>query len=119
MFPAGLVSRKQKGKIVDLEWKTNFIKKSVVYKRDIIPVHITGRNTNFFYNLANWRKRLKIKTNIEMLYLADEFYKQGGENLVISFGKPVSYEEISNEKDKSLCAKRIKEIVYSLDGNLS
>ena len=114
MFPAGLVSRKKKGKIVDLEWKNNFIKKSITYKRDIIPVHITGRNTNFFYNLANFRKLLRIKTNIEMLYLADEFYKQCGNNLEISFGKPISWEEVSKEKDKNKSADRIKKIVYQL-----
>ena len=113
MFPAGLVSRKQKGGIRDLEWKNNFIKKAIESNRDIIPVHITGRNTNFFYNLANLRKRLGIKANIEMLYLVDEVYKQRGKNLVVSFGKPVSWEEINKEKDKSKSAKKIKELVYS------
>jgi len=115
MFPAGLVSRKQKKGIIDLEWKTHFIKKAITYKRDIIPVHITGKNSNFFYNLANWRKRLKIKANIEMLYLVDEVFKQGGENLVISFGKPISWEEISKEKDKLKSAQRIKDVVYELN----
>lgn len=121
MFPAGLVSRKFKTGIVDLEWKNHFIKKAVTFKRDIIPVHITGKNSNFFYNLANWRKRLGIKANIEMLYLTDEVFKQRGTNLVISFGKPISWEEISKEKDKSKCAQRIKDIVYELNktGNTS
>jgi len=113
MFPAGLVSRKQKGQIRDLEWKNNFIKKAIESNRDIIPVHINGRNTNFFYNFANLRKRLKIKANLEMLYLVDEVYKQRGNNLVISFGKPVSWEEINNEKDKSKSAQKIKDLVYS------
>ena len=66
-FPAGLVSRKQKGKIIDLDWKKTFLSKAIKYKRDIIPVHIDGRNTNFFYMLANLRKKLGIKANIEML----------------------------------------------------
>ena len=114
MFPAGLVSRKQKRKIVDLEWKNNFIKKAITYKRDIIPVHITGKNTKFFYNLANIRKLLRIKVNIEMLYLVDEFYKQCGNNLEISFGKPISWEDLVKEKDRDKSAGGIKEIVYRL-----
>ena len=114
MFPAGLVSRKQKGGIRDLEWKNNFIKKAIESNRDIIPVHINGRNTNFFYNLANLRKRLGIKANLEMLYLVDEVYKQRGNNLVITFGKPVLWEEINKEKNKSKSAQKIKELVYSL-----
>jgi len=117
MFPAGLVSRKKKGKIVDLEWKNNFIKKAITYQRDIIPVHISGKNSNFFYNLANIRKFLRIKANIEMLYLVDEFYKQRGNNLEISFGKPVSWADIAKDKDRNKSAAMIKEMVYQLKLN--
>jgi len=76
VFPAGLVSRKQKGKIMDLEWKKTFISKATKHQRDVVPVHFTGRNSDFFYNLALWRKRLGIKANIEMLYLVDEMFRQ-------------------------------------------
>lgn len=117
MFPAGMVSRKKKGIIADLEWKKNFIKKAIQHQRDIIPVHITGRNSDFFYNLANWRKRLGIKANIEMLYLADEMYKQKGQNITIQFGKPISWESIKNEGTFSEWAQKIKGMVYDLPKN--
>lgn len=117
MFPAGLVSRKRNGKIADLEWKKNFIKKAIQHKRDIIPVHITGRNSNFFYNLANWRKRLSIKANIEMLYLADEMYKQKGENLTIRFGQPISWEKLTSDVNAHEWAQKIKATVYDLAKN--
>jgi len=117
MFPAGLVSRKRNGKIADLEWKKNFIKKAIQHKRDIIPVHITGRNSNFFYNLANWRKRLGIKANIEMLYLADEMYKQKGENLTIRFGQPISWEKLASDVNAHGWAQKIKATVYDLAKN--
>jgi len=74
-FPAGLCSRKQKGIICDLEWKKNFITKAIEYKRDVVPIYFEGRNSNFFYNLANLRKFLGIKFNIEMMYLPDEMFK--------------------------------------------
>ena len=74
-YPFGLCSRKVKGKIYDLEWKKTFISKAKTYHRDIIPTHISGRNSNFFYNLSNFRKFLGIKAYIEMLYLVNEFYK--------------------------------------------
>ena len=48
VFPAGLVSRKINGTITDLEWKKSFITKAKKYKRDIIPVYIDGKNSNFF-----------------------------------------------------------------------
>ena len=44
IFPAGLVSRKQKEKVEDLEWKKSFIAKK--YNKPIYPVHISGRNSN-------------------------------------------------------------------------
>jgi 1-acyl-sn-glycerol-3-phosphate acyltransferase len=70
IFPAGLVSRKQeKGLIRDLEWKKSFITKAKKYERNIIPVHISGRNSNFFYNLARFRGKVGIKANVEMFYL--------------------------------------------------
>src|SRR5512133_234524 len=97
-FPAGLVSRRIKGQIADLEWKKNFISKAVQYQRDVVPVHCTGRNSDFFYRLANLRKRLKIKSNIEMLYLVDETYKHEHEHIVVTFGKPIPYTTFDRTK---------------------
>src|SRR5690606_29495714 len=76
IFPAGLVSRKIKGEITDLEWKKSFVSKAKKYQRDIIPVHISGRNSNFFYNLARIRQKIGLKVNLEMLYLPDEMFSQ-------------------------------------------
>ena len=116
-FPAGLCSRKQKGEIMDLEWKNTFIKKAIQYKRDIIPVHIDGRNSIFFYNLANWRKRLGIKANIEMLYLVDEMFNQHEKDVNITFGKPISYKVFDNKFKSNEWAKQIKNHVYELGKN--
>ncbi|MBP5370980.1 MAG: 1-acyl-sn-glycerol-3-phosphate acyltransferase [Bacteroidales bacterium] len=114
IFPAGLVSRKIKGKIVDLEWKKSFVAYAKRYERDIIPVYISGKNSNFFYNLAIWRKRLGIKANIEQLYLVDELYKHQKESVSIYFGKPISYQSLTNDKSDTEWADEIKQIAYSL-----
>jgi putative hemolysin len=114
-FPAGLCSRKQDGKIADLEWKKSFIAKARKHKRDIIPTHIDGRNSGFFYNLANVRKRLGIKANIEMLYLADEMYKQKNKQVTIIFGKPISYLVFDKRFTDVQWAQHVKSFVYSLE----
>lgn len=114
MFPAGLVSRRKKGIIRDLEWKKTFVTKAKQHKRSIIPVHISGENTNFFYSLANWRKRLGIKANIEMLYLADELYQQYNKTIVITFGKPIPSEKLNDGTAPYDWAQKIREEVYSL-----
>lgn len=115
IFPAGLVSRKQKnGLIRDLTWKKSFIVKAKKFKRNIIPVHIAGRNSEFFYNLAKWRGKLGIKANLEMLYLMDEMYHQLGKNIHIKIGKPLSYELFNERYNDHEWAQKVKEHIYNL-----
>jgi putative hemolysin len=76
IFPAGLVSRKQQGVIKDLEWKRTFVTYAKTTGHPIIPIHIEGKLSRFFYGLHRLRTWLGIKTTLEMLYLADELYKQ-------------------------------------------
>jgi putative hemolysin len=113
-FPAGLVSRKQKGKIKDLEWKKTFIRKARSYKRHIVPVHINGRNSNWFYNFANFRKFVGIKPNIEMLYLVDEMLKQKGQKIHIKFGNPIDFSTLDKSKKDAEWAEEIKKKAYLL-----
>jgi len=115
-FPAGLVSRKIKGQIIDLEWHKSFINKAKQYKRDIIPIHVGGRNSNFFYRLANFRKLLGIKANIEMLYLIDESIKHFNKTITVKFGKPISWQTFDTSKRPKEWAKWVKEKAYHLDG---
>ena len=116
-FPAGLCSRKQSGKISDLEWKKSFITKARKHQRDIIPTHIDGRNSGFFYNLANLRKRLGIKANIEMIYLVDEMYQQKNKDVKIIFGKPISYLIFDKRFTDTQWAQLVKDFVYTLEQN--
>ncbi|HOI00041.1 MAG TPA: 1-acyl-sn-glycerol-3-phosphate acyltransferase [Bacteroidales bacterium] len=116
-FPAGLCSRKQKGVICDTEWKKSIITKARKYQRDIIPVHISGRNSNFFYRLANIRKSLRLKANIEMLYLVDEMYKQRNQDIIITFGNPISWQTFTQERKDKTWAELLKDHVYRLESN--
>lgn len=113
-FPAGLCSRKIKGAIVDLEWHKSFINKAKKHQRDIIPVYISGRNSNFFYNLAKIRAFLGIKANIEMLYLPNEMFKQKVKNIDIIFGKPIDYRLLDKRFTPREWAQKIKNHVYQL-----
>ena len=116
-FPAGLVSRKQGGIIKDIEWKKTFLTKAKSSGRDIIPVFISGRNTGFFYNLANLRKRLGIKANIEMLFLVDEMYKFKNKVIPITFGKPIPVSVFDKSKTDQQWASLLREHVYKLEAD--
>lgn len=114
IFPAGLVSRKIKGKIEDLEWKKTFITKAKKYSKPVIPVHIDGRLTNRFYRLANLRKFLGIKLNIEMFFLVDELFKQKNVQIDIVIGKPILPETFTRERSDKEWAQWVKEKAYEL-----
>ena len=113
-FPFGLVSRKVKGKIEDLEWKRTFVNRARKYERDIVPVFFDGHNSKRFYRVAQWRKRLGIKANIEMFYLPDEVFKQRDRHFDVYFGEPVSYKSLTKEKSADEWAAEIKKTAYSL-----
>ena len=113
-FPAGLCSRKQNGKIQDTEWKKSFIQKAVEYRRDIVPGFFEGRNSNFFYCLANMRKALGIKMNYEMIYLPDEMFKSKHKTYSIHFGKPIPWQTFDSSRKPAEWAEWVKEIVYNL-----
>lgn len=118
-FPAGLCSRRQDGQILDLEWKKSFITKARAHARDIVPCYIDGRNSSWFYGLAQFRYKLKIKANIEMLYLVDEMYKQRDKEIKISFGKPISYTIFDKRNKDNVWARKLKEHVYKLKDNMN
>jgi len=113
-FPAGLCSRKEKGKIIDLPWQKNFIQKAIESKRDVVPVYFDGKNSNFFYRFANIRKRLGIKFNVELIFLPDEMFKNKGETFSIIIGEPIPYTHFDGTKNARQWAEYVKEKSYSL-----
>src|SRR5690606_8921624 len=114
VFPAGLVSRKIEGEVVDLEWKKSFISKAKKYRKDIVPVYIEGRNSNFFYNLAKWRAKIGLQANIEMLYLPDEMFSQKGKKIKIRVGKRISFTQFDKSKNERQWAADVKQQVYAM-----
>lgn len=114
IFPAGLVSRKIDGKVMDPDWNKTFVSQARRNQKQIIPVHVDGKLSNFFYNFARLRKFLGIKANIEMFFLVNELFKQQNKTINIIFGKPISIDvDFSDMHDRKI-AKEIKNRVYNL-----
>ena len=114
IFPAGLCSRKQGGQILDLKWHKSFLSRALKYNLPIIPTFIDAKNSNRFYNLANIRKSLGIKANIEMFFLHDEMFKQNGKTIEITFGKPIEAKDIDKSYTLENWAQIIKLYIYTL-----
>lgn len=114
MFPAGLCSRRQHGVIQDLDWKKTFVVKSVETQRDVVPLHFEGRNSDFFYNLANICKVFGGKFNLAMIYLADEMLKNRHKTFTLTIGKPIPWQTFDKSKTPTQWAQFVRSEVYKL-----
>jgi hypothetical protein len=103
--------------IRDTEWKKSIISKAKQTKRDVVPLHVTGRCSNFFYNLANLRRFLGIKTNIEMFFLPNESYKHRDKHFTINFGTPIPYETFDSRFNAKEWAAYVQDYTYTLEEN--
>ena len=113
MFPAGLCSRRKNGVIRDIPWKKTFISKSVEYQRDVVPIHFSGQNSDFFYRMANFSDRF-LPFNLAMLYLVDEMYKNVHKTFRIAIGKPIPWQTFDKSRNATDWAQYVRDKVYSL-----
>lgn len=113
MFPAGLCSRRHKGVIEDIPWKKTFVSKSVEYQRDVVPIHFSGQNSDFFYRLANFSDKC-LPFNLAMLFLVDEMYKNVHKTFQIRIGKPIPWQTFDKSKSPVEWAQMVKNQVYKL-----
>ena len=114
MFPAGLCSRREKGVVHDLPWNKTFITKSIETQRDVVPIHFGGCNSDRFYRVANIGKRLGLKFNIAMLFLADETFRNRHKTFSVHIGRPIPYQTFQTDKKPAEWAKWVEEQVYKL-----
>lgn len=114
MFPAGLCSRRHNGIIRDIPWSKTFVSKSVEYQRDIVPIHFSGQNSNFFYRLANFSDKC-LPFNLAMLFLVDEMYKNVHKTFRVTIGKPIPWQTFDKQKTPMEWAQFVKDKVYTLE----
>jgi len=113
-FPNGEVSRIYKGKVQDKHWQKGFITKAVSGKRDVIPIHFYGRNSNAFYFVYILRKMFFIKSEIEFFLLPREMLKKKNKTIKVKIGKPIPYTTFDRSKSHVEWAQKIKKLVYDL-----
>lgn len=113
-FPAGVTSYKKKGKIIDHEWRKSFITAAVRHQRDVVPMYFQARNSDFFYCIENFRKRIGFPVNFEVLFFASEFFKQQGNAFTLFIGKPVRWEVFDTSRSHKEWADEIRNVVFNL-----
>lgn len=112
LFPAGAISNliRSNGKwtIEDREWQTSVLKLIKFAKVPIIPIHISGGNSRFFYSLGliDWKLR--------NLRLGHELYNKKGKEIVFTVGEPITLDEQKNYSDLKLFGEFLKTKTYEL-----
>lgn len=113
LFPAGAISNliRSNGKwtIEDRDWQISVLKLIKFAKVPIIPIHISGGNSRFFYSLGliDWRLR--------NLRLGHELYNKRGKEIVFTVGNPITLEEQSNYSDLESLGTFLKTKTYELN----
>lgn len=114
MFPAGLCSRREKGIIHDVPWNKTFITKSIETQRDVVPIYFEGRNSDRFYRWASFGKRLGLKFNIAMLFLADETFLNRHKTFRVRIGKPIPWQTFDHSRRPAEWAQWVEQKVYDM-----
>lgn len=94
VFPAGQTSRPIRGRLRDSPWQKMPIRMARLHHRPLVPVHISARNSRFFYALFNARRLLGIRTNLEIFLLARELLKPTTREVTVHIGRSVESEQL-------------------------
>ncbi len=121
-FPAGEVSRLYKFRVQDCKWQKSMITKAISKKRDIVPIHMYGRNSRLFYSIGFIRMLLFLKLNLELMLLPSEMLKKKNATIKVRIGKPIPYQTFDSSHNHWDWAQRVRKHVYDLgkskDGNV-
>ena len=83
-----------------------------------MPVYFSGNNSTFFYRLAQLRKRLGIKFNIEMILLPHEMFRRKNSIFDVVIGEPIPVagirESMTGPKELEQWCQLIRDKTYTL-----
>lgn len=113
-FPAGMVSRRFKGKIQDSYWQKSFITRAISCQRDIVPFYFYGQNSNLFYGINLLRRMLGIKINLELILLPREMFLKRNKTIRFNIGKPISWQKFDSSKTHVEWAQAVRSHVYNM-----
>ncbi|MDP5291195.1 lysophospholipid acyltransferase family protein [Oceanimonas sp. CHS3-5] len=86
IFPAGEVSRLSATGVRDGRWHAGFIRMAIRARADIVPIHLEGRNSAFFY-LSSLLCR-----PLSGVLLVREMFRQRNRRISLRIGRPVAWQ---------------------------
>ena len=109
IFPAGEVSRLSPKGVMDGKWRSGFLKFAKKAEVPIVPIHVDGKNSLFFYALSLFAKPLST------LWLIDEMFKQARRDIRIRIGAAIPFSDYqAKDMDEARLITLFKKHVYAL-----
>jgi len=114
VFPAGITASKMKGKLMDHEWRKNFITAAIQNQRDVVPLYFQAQNSKLFYFIEDFRRFIRCPVSFEIILFGHEFFRQKGKTFNLFIGKPVAWQTFDKTKSLKEWANVIKGIALGL-----
>ncbi len=112
IFPAGEVSRLTASGIKDSPWNKGVLTFARKFNTDILPIHISARNSIWFYIFSLLHKRASV------FLLPGELFKKRNRNILIKVGEPISSSTIFNSIDSAkIQLKLLRKHLYRIGKN--
>jgi len=102
IFPAGRLSKLTLFGLWDRDWEKTPIALAKKYDFPLIPVHISGRNSWFFYFASYTNKQLRDVSQL------NELLNKRDHKIHIKIGKPIHHFELSDHNDTAIQQLRYK-----------
>lgn len=115
IFPAGEVSRLGLKGVKDGPWQAGFIKLAQRTRTPLVPIHLGGRNSLWFY-LASW-----LNKPASALLLVRQLFRQQGQTLPVTIGARIplgSFQELPAKTAARLVRNHLYRIGRSKAGRL-
>jgi putative hemolysin len=111
IFPAGEVSRMRPQGVRDTRWQDGFLRIAERARAPVLPVHLEGRNSSFFYSVSMIYKPLATAL------LVTEMFKQRQRHLPVRIGELIAFEawqsvQISGSQKVRLFKKHLYRIAH-------
>ncbi|MBA4251712.1 MAG: GNAT family N-acetyltransferase [Chlorobiaceae bacterium] len=90
IFPAGIVSRLKYFYLRDSKWQKGALFFAAKYDATILPVYIKAKNSNLFYLVSMFSKKLS------MILLPHELFNKRSKTIQLKIGHPVPFKSLSN-----------------------
>ena len=102
IFPSGRLSKLTFFGLWDRPWEKTPITLAKKYNFPLIPVHVEGRNSWFFYFASYVNKQLRDVSQL------NELFNKRDKNISIKIGKPVNIDLLSDNSDIAINQLRYK-----------